>query len=315
MPLISVIIPVYNAEEHLEKCINSIVNQTVQDFEIIIINDGSTDGSQAIIDDYSAKFPNQIKSFTLENGGVAAARNYGIEKSSGDYLCFVDSDDYVDVDLFEKLQQYTLNGYDIIKYKCKKVDECGKILEEIQGPNFINLDGEEAFGRLYSKDKLIDVVWLFLIKRNYWVEHGFEFPEGRYHEDWAVIPYAILKAKKVCSSEIYGYNYVQTEESITRHNKNEKIIKRATDMLFHYDNLGKKINADKIGKEAAQNFMIYLTNSLILRTEEIPKEYRKEYIFQLKKRKIFKNIKVRNIKQFVKRVILMLSINTYLKIR
>ena len=87
---VSVIVPVYNVELYLEKCILSLVNQTLQNIEIIIVNDGSSDGSQLIIDRYEAECPSKIKAFTKENGGLSDARNFGIERASGDFIGFVE---------------------------------------------------------------------------------------------------------------------------------------------------------------------------------------------------------------------------------
>ena len=90
---ISVIVPVYNVENYLEKCLNSLVNQTLEEIEILVINDGSTDDSQKIIEVFQSKFPQKIKAFYKENGGLSDARNFGIDRASGNFLAFVDSDD------------------------------------------------------------------------------------------------------------------------------------------------------------------------------------------------------------------------------
>ena len=100
---VSVIVPVYNTEKYLEKCLDSIVNQTFNNYEIIIINDGSPDNSETIIQEYLKKYPQKIKYYKKENGGLSEARNMGILKSSGKYLMFVDSDDYISEDMIEKL--------------------------------------------------------------------------------------------------------------------------------------------------------------------------------------------------------------------
>ena len=100
---VSVIVPVYNVEKYLDKCLDSIVNQTFNNYEIIIINDGAPDNSEAIIKKYLKKYPQKIKYYKKENGGLSDARNMGILKSSGKYLMFVDSDDYIAEDMIEKL--------------------------------------------------------------------------------------------------------------------------------------------------------------------------------------------------------------------
>ena len=103
MPKVSIIVPVYNVSAFLPRCLDSLVNQTLKDIEIIVVNDGSTDESQAIIDTYSANYPHIIKAFKKQNGGLSDARNFGIKRATGDFLGFVDSDDFVDITMFEKL--------------------------------------------------------------------------------------------------------------------------------------------------------------------------------------------------------------------
>ena len=93
---VSVIVPVYNVEKYIKKCLNSLVNQTLDEVEIVVVNDGSPDNSQKIIDEYTKKYKN-IKSYVKKNGGLSDARNYGIKKATGKYISFVDSDDYIPV--------------------------------------------------------------------------------------------------------------------------------------------------------------------------------------------------------------------------
>ena len=100
---LSVIVPVYNVEKYLRECLDSLAAQTLRDYELILVNDGSTDGSQALIDEYTARFPRLITAMTVTNGGQGRARNFGIERARGEYLGFVDSDDSVAPDMFEKL--------------------------------------------------------------------------------------------------------------------------------------------------------------------------------------------------------------------
>ena len=102
MPKVSVIVPVYNVEEYLERCLDSLVNQTLKDIEIIIVNDGSTDGSKEIIQKYLNKYKN-IVYLEKENGGLSSARNYGIPYAKGEYIGFVDSDDYVEITMYENM--------------------------------------------------------------------------------------------------------------------------------------------------------------------------------------------------------------------
>ena len=121
MPKISIIVPVYNVEKYLSKCLDSLVNQTLKDIEIIIVNDGSPDSSQSIIDSYVVNYPTLIKSYIKENGGQGSARNLGLEYAKGEYISFVDSDDWLDLDALEKMYNIAIkNNSDIVI--CDMVD-------------------------------------------------------------------------------------------------------------------------------------------------------------------------------------------------
>lgn len=100
---VSVIVPVWNVEKFISKCLDSLVNQTLKEIEVIVVNDGSPDNSQKIINEYIKKYPNKLKSFVKENGGQGSARNLGIEKAKGEYLSFIDSDDWIELDALEKM--------------------------------------------------------------------------------------------------------------------------------------------------------------------------------------------------------------------
>ena len=111
---VSVIVPVYNVENYLAKCLDSLVNQTLQEIEIVVVNDGSTDNSQAVINEFQQKFPLLIKAFQKQNGGLSDARNYGISKVSGEYFMFVDADDYISTDTL-KIVDKSINNDKTIK--------------------------------------------------------------------------------------------------------------------------------------------------------------------------------------------------------
>ena len=314
MPKISVIVPVYNVENTIGKCLDSIVNQTLKDIEIIVVNDGSKDKSQDIIDEYAKKYSN-IKSYIKENGGLSDARNYGLEKASGDYICFVDSDDYINTSLFEKLEKYILLQIDMIKYKMIKVDENYKEIEKIDGPTFDELMGEDAFNTLYSTDIMLQPAWLYLYKKSFLDENNFKYPVGKYHEDFATTVLLMVKAKSIVSTDIYGYYYYQSNESITRGNDKEKTLKRAMDMLEHYTAMEEEIKNIDLAKKTKENIKIYYTNNITLKVEELEGEDRKLYIKEIKRRKMLKNIKARNFKQLLKKILLNININWYLKLR
>ena len=314
MSKISIIVPVYNTEKEIKKCLDSLVNQTIKDIEIIIVNDGSTDNSEKIIYEYKEKYKDLIKYYSKENEGVAATRNFGIEKAQADYVLFVDSDDYIESNLVEKLMPYINENIDMIKFKLQKKAENGQFIEKNEGPVFEKCSGEEAFNKLYYTDILIDSPCIYLIKRNLFLENNFKF-QRTYHEDYGLMPLLILKSKTFISTPFYLYNYIQVENSITRNEDYNKTLKKIEDTLWHYDNAIKEIDKMNLSKKTKENAIIYYTNVIILKWYDLKNEDRDKYIKQLKQRNISKNIKARNIKQLFKKILLKLNIKLYLKMR
>ena len=317
MQKISFIVPVYNTEAYIPKCLDSIMNQSEKEkIEIIIINDGSTDNSESIIKSYIEKNDHEkiIKYYSKENTGIAETRNYGLEKATGEYIIFVDSDDYISKDLLKKLNVYINQKIDMIKFKLQKVDEKANIIEKIDGPVFEKKTGEEAFNKLYSEDVLLDSPCVYMIRKDLFLNSNFKF-QRTYHEDFGLIPLLILKAKTVVSVPYYLYFYVQIGNSITRNKDYNKTLKKIEDVMFHYDNMLKEINNMNINKETEENIKIFYTNAIILKLYELEEKDQKEYIKEIKKRKMYKNIKSRNLKQLIKKCLLCFNIKLYLKMR
>lgn len=312
MPKISVIVPVYNTEKYLKKCLESIVHQTYQDFEIIIINDGSTDNSQKIIDEYIKEYSDKVKCINKENSGLSSARNSGIEVARGDYIIFVDSDDYIETKLFEQALPYMQKDIDLIKYKLIKVDDKYRELERINGPTFDKVTGEEGFNKLVFNDVLLEPACLYLYKKDIFADSNLRFLENTYHEDFGLIPIILLNAKSMVSIDFFGYYYVQASNSITRNEDYTKTVKRANDLLIHYDNMKNKINEIKLSNYTKDNIKQYYTNAILEIAKTLKTKDKKQYILEIKKRKLIKNIKIRNVKGLIKKIILMLNIRFYL---
>lgn len=314
MKKISIIVPVYNTEKYLSKCIESLVRQTYRNIEVIIVNDGSTDNSKKIVEKY-LNIDNRIKYFKKENGGLSDARNYGVSKATGDYICFVDSDDYIDIRLLEKLSSYYNENYDIIKYKAVNINEDGEEIERVKGPIFNNKNGEEAFELLMAEDVFLEAAWLYLYNLDFYKKNKFKFLENTYHEDFGLIPIVILKAHKVVSTEVYGYYYVQTNNSITRNIDKEKNIKRAYDLFKHYDNMVLALQKGSISEKSKKQIKSYYTNAILLRAKELSNTEQKKYIKEIKKRKLIQNIYITNFRQFIKKNLLKINIKLYLKLK
>lgn len=310
MPKVSIIVPVHNAEKYIVKCLDSILNQTYKNIEVIVVNSGSTDKSEEIIKQYDS-----IKYMDAGNNGVSVARNIGIENVTGDYFCFVDADDYIDEKLIDNLSIHMKENYELIKYKLKKVNSKFEEIEKVEGPTFEKKTGEEAFEILKYKDVLLESPCLYLFKTEYYKKNKFEFTKGTYHEDLGLIPLVLVKANSVISTDVYGYYYVQSENSITRNNPYEKIVKRANDMFIHFDNMMKFIEENNISEKSKKSIKDFYANAVILKTEELKSKEQKEYIKEIKNRKLINNIQVRNIKQLIKKILLNINVKLYLKLR
>ena len=315
MPEISIIIPIYNTQKYIEKCLRSLEKQTMKNFEIILVNDGSTDNTEKIVKRYINEHKNlNIIYIKKENGGLASARNCGVKRAKGKYISFLDSDDYLDNNLFQNLKQYMDKDVEMIKFKMQKVEETGKILEKIDGPVFDICTGEEAFEKLCTKDKYIDPACIYLYKREFFVENNFEY-KLRYHEDFGLTPLIIVQAKTFVSTNYYGYYYLQTEESLTRSKNTNKNAERAKDMLTHYDNMIVLIDAYSIKEETKRLVKRYYTNSVILKANTLKGKEKSNYIKEIKLRRMYKNIQPENLKQKIKRLLLKYNVRLYLKMR
>ena len=315
MPKISVIIPVYNTEKYVEKCLESLAKQEMKDFEVIIVNDGSKDNSENVIKNYMQSSKLNIKYLEKENGGLASARNYGVEKASGKYISFLDSDDYLDKNLFSELEKYIDKDIDLIKFKMKKEKEKGRLIEKLDGPVFDICSGKQAYEKLCTSDKYMDPACIYLYKREFFVENNFKY-KLRYHEDFGLTSLIIVQAKTVVSTDICGYNYLQTEESLTRSKDDSKNIDRAKDMLIHYDNMLAVIDANyDLSEKTKELVKRYYTNSVVLKAGSLKGKEKRNYIKEIKYRMMYKNIKPENLKQKIKRILLKYNISLYLKMR
>ena len=213
--LISVIVPIYNVEKYLNKCIESIINQSYSNLEIILVDDGSKDSSGIMCDSYILK-DKRIKVIHKENGGLSDARNVGLDKAKGEYIVFIDSDDWIDEKMIEIL-------YNIVKKNNSDISICDYFLaynEEIQTQKedieVINLSNIEALKKIYDKDLgvCMIVAWNKLYKRNLFKD-DIRYPYGKIHEDEFTTYKLLYKAEKISYTNQKMYYYRQRENSIT----------------------------------------------------------------------------------------------------
>ena len=312
---LSIIIPVFNAENTLKRCLDSVLQQKDDELEIVVINDGSKDLSDEIMQEYNLRYPEIISYYKKQNTGVADTRNYGIAKAKGKYIMFLDSDDYIDIDLYSIIKQYIEKNIELIKFKLQRVDENNNIIEKVTGPIFEKTTGEEGFKYLYASDVLLDSPCVYVMKKDIFIRNKLMFNVGTEHEDFGLIPFVIVLARSMISIAFYGYQYVQSNGSITRNNDYNKTKKKAYDALKQYDEALIKIEKYNINKNTADYLKIYYTNAILLKTETLEDKDQKQYINEIKKRRMIKNIKSSNIKQLLRKIILLLSIKQYLKFR
>lgn len=171
---LSVIVPVYNVENYISRCLDSILNQEVDDIEVIVINDGSKDGSQLIIDQYVKKYPNIIYSYQKKNGGLSDARNFGFQFATGDYIAFLDSDDYLYPNAYNLLLSASNNGQ-------KNIVSCGYSMDFPQ-KSIIVTDNRPQIISDYIANGLV-VAWNKIYKKEWLLATNIKFPKGLLYED------------------------------------------------------------------------------------------------------------------------------------
>lgn len=218
---ISIIIPVYNSAKYLRKCLNSIINQTFDNIEIICINDGSTDNSLSIINEY-AKIDSRIKVYTIENKGVSAARNYGILVATGEYIGFVDSDDWIDKDFYEKL-------YDAIKSEHADiaVGEIKRVNKFWQNYH-LKINGKHVTENINEKVKLCNMpdkcyVWNKLYKSEMLKNSDIRFEEGIIYEDILFTLQILNYSKKLVTVPGTLYYYLRHTNSLVTLKDNKSL--------------------------------------------------------------------------------------------
>lgn len=232
-PTFSIIIPVYNTERFIKKCLDSVLQQTYTAYEVIVVNDGTTDASGEISESYSKKY-NQIRVITQENKGLGGARNTGIDAAEGDYLVFLDSDDYIREDMLEVLHRALKEGYpDVVAFDAYMVDMSGAIHGRCSIQTY-----PSSRANLSAKDLLMmEPTSCFKIyRRQLFQENRIYFPERLWYEDFATIPRVALHIQKMTYIKEPLYFYVQNPDSITHSKYSERMLEitRAFDCVLKY---------------------------------------------------------------------------------
>lgn len=235
---LSIIVPVYNVESYIERCIRSIANQDIPNhqYEIIIINDGSTDDSLTIINNVSKEF-NNILVHTQNNTGLGGARNKGISLAKGKYIWFIDSDDFIEKNSLSALINYTeSNNLDVLSFDFNCTDEDGTIIDWINFKlDYLNkpfVDGETFYFNNYKHS----YIWLYLFKKSIFTDHQIKFEERINMQDSEIMPRIMNHVKKIAPINNVVYYYVNRENSFIN-SKKKNVRKRYYDSIIKVNNL------------------------------------------------------------------------------
>lgn len=266
MVKVSVIVPVYNSEKYLKRCLDSLVNQTLKDMEFIIINDGSTDNSEKIIKEYKDK---RIRYFKRHNSGIGATRNFGIDNSEGQFIGFVDSDDYVEEDMFERMYNECINNnLDIVVcdyYKIK--NEKKEIINFVdfgittlnEKPNLLTDINLAPWNKIYIK-KIFD-------KKTY-------YPVNVKYEDTPFVAMMLSKATRIGKLNLPLYNYIVHSNSQTT-----IIDSKVFDIFKITDILLNELGCNECIKQSVDDLVIYLITTYTISQRYVKeKELRDKFI-------------------------------------
>ncbi|MEG1597211.1 MAG: glycosyltransferase family 2 protein [Bacilli bacterium] len=312
---VSVIVPIYNSEKYLSKCLDSLVKQTLNEIQIILVNDGSSDNSEDICKDYCKQY-RHILYLKKENGGQASARNLGVSKASGEFLSFIDSDDYINIKTLAKAYEKAVSERaDIVVFDIVKLTN----ENEEEHISYENLSLNEVTNYVISDPSPCNKIF----RRKLFSENNVRFLEGKIYEDLAVIPTLVCYTNKICHLNEFLYYYVIHDNSTMRFNKySQKLndIFYALDFLEKvfieskkYDNFKEEIEfifIEHLLHGASLRFLNYreghedLQNIRKLIKEKYPRFYKNKY-FKLRdwKYKLFCNLIYYNQIIIIKKII------------
>lgn len=304
MPKFSIIIPTYNVEKYVKKCLDSVMKQTFKDYEVIVTDDGSTDKTKSIVHKFD------VELIESNHVGVSQARNLAINKAKGEYLVFLDSDDWWDKELLEKLAESSKNDPDLIRFQIRTVTDTNKKIDYSEEP-FEGKTGTEAF-ELVTKFHFVDAACCYAIKRKYYEKEKFKFAKGRIHEDFGLMPLIIIKANKVNCISYVGYNYFRRTESIMNNPDYNWIKRKVGDCYYHYFYLLDEINKTNLDSKVFKSF---ISNTLILKICSLNNKDYKEYKKKIMKNKVCDNILADTLPRKIKKFLLKISPKLYYKIK
>lgn len=279
--LLTIIVPIYNTSNYLEKCVLSLLNQNIHDYEILLIDDGSTDSSLEICKKLCDQYSDKIRYFHKDNSGLSDTRNYGIQCAKGEYLLFVDSDDYIEENVLLKLEKIiqTNNRPDIVYFGYfwettnKMIPKFSYSISQIGLQSNINFLYSEL-----SRGNLPIPVCFALFKRSLILNNNLFFASGILHEDERWSPQIIVQSKIIYVTDIVLYHYVQRKGSITKANDRTLNGLHLLNTCYFLEEYTNSLDDKKLKKLLKNRIaMVYM------RATTIGKLYRKEYKHKLER--------------------------------
>jgi glycosyltransferase involved in cell wall biosynthesis len=283
---VSIIVPIYNVETYLRQCLDSLINQTLKGIELICVNDGSTDNSLAIIQEYAQR-DNRVVILSKDNGGLSSARNAGMKIAKGKYIGFVDSDDWVDFNMFEKLyNKGILKDADMVMCAVNCVNEMTQEIENtdtyFQLSCFTEKFNDIVFNHRDTKNFLFDIsvtAWNKIYRRELIEKYNIIFPEGLIFEDNPFFYETYFKAENVIIVRESLYYY--------RMNRKNSIIKKTNKKFFDVVKIMDIIEETLINQclfeDYKNDFLKYKIDTILYRFSQIQKDYQKEFFYIIKR--------------------------------
>lgn len=287
----SIILPIYNVEKYLSECIDSILKQSFKDFELILVDDGSTDSSPQICDDYAEK-DNRIKVIHKINGGQADARNRGLDVALGDYICYIDSDDYlVNENVLCLLAEKTKTNPDVVHYKFKEWFEKDGHIAECKFDYNVQTEGRslgEIYCDLIDKDAYYNSAWSKIIRRNLLIEHNIRFEGGIVGEDNEWYYHVVMAARSLVLVDEPLYIYRRRQGSTTTTATRKNLLDQLY-VLTKWESILKNLETDdrarvvwgSLAKQYCSALIIYAKVDNV--RDLLPEIKKKKYLLQYSK--------------------------------
>lgn len=272
--IISVIVPVYNAESYLHRCVDSILEQTYSDIELIMVDDASTDSSGEICDEYALKDTRVKVIRCKENGGTSAARNIGLEAISGQFVGFVDCDDFIEPDFYEILYGLiTKYGTDVSMISYNKVDEHGRVSSNSSEQVYV-LDRIEAIKELLFDKKIQNYVWNKLYRAK--IFQKIRFPAGVIYDDINIMYYIFRKMNMIACYDIAKYNYCFRENSIVNRRSHKKFEDELSAVELRYKEIAEDF--PELEEYNAYAFVLWMVRiyTFMVSTDDYMEEFYRE---------------------------------------